>query len=73
MATPNPCYGCTDRDPYCHCNCQKYTDWRRVYEAEKAERAKGQNRSGWTYAQKRAYWAAKRRDPYKKSAKKFSQ
>lgn len=73
MATVNPCYQCTDRDPYCHCNCQKYKDWKELHEAEKAEMAKRENHSGWTYAQKKAYWAHKRRDSYKRCTKKFSQ
>jgi hypothetical protein len=73
MAGVTPCYQCTDRDPYCHCTCQKYKDWKDLREAEKAEQRKHENHLGWTYAQKKAYWAAKRRDPYKKSTKKFSQ
>ena len=72
MMTQNPCRYCTDRDPYCHSTCQKYKDWKVIHEAEKAEIAKRQNRSGWTYAQRRAYWVAMRRDPYKNSTKKFS-
>ena len=72
MMTQNPCRYCTDRDPYCHGTCQKYKDWKVLHEAEKAAIAKERARSALTYAQKRAYWAARRRDQYKSCTKKFN-
>ena len=71
--TENPCRYCTDRDPYCHSTCQKYKDWRVIYEAEKAARAHNGERYAMTYAQKRAYWASKRRNPYRNCTKRFSE
>lgn len=72
MAAVNPCYQCTDRDPYCHGQCKKYADWKILHEAEKVEMAKRKGRYGWTYAQKRAYYASRRRDN-SCATKKFSQ
>lgn len=72
MMTETPCRYCTDRDPYCHCTCQKYKDWKVIYEAEKAARAHAGERYAMTRAQKRAYWLSKRRDPYGRCTKKFS-
>ena len=72
MMTENPCRFCTDRDPYCHSTCQKYKDWKVLHEAEKAAIAKDRNRYSLTYAQKRAFWVARRRDQYSGVYKKFS-
>lgn len=72
MMTQSPCRYCTDRDPYCHSTCQKYKDWLVIHEAEKVAKAKHRDQHTWTNAQKRAYWASMRRDPYKRCAKKFS-
>ena len=69
--TETPCRYCTDRDPYCHCTCQKYKDWKVVYEAEKAAKAKARAKCTWTYAQRKAYWAASKRDIYKNCTKQF--
>ena len=69
--TETPCRYCTDRDPYCHGSCQKYKDWKVVHEAEKEAKAKHRARYAWSYAQKRAYWAASKRDTYKNCIKQF--
>ena len=73
MMTQNPCRDCTDRNPYCHGACQKYKDWKVIHEAEKAKIATIGERRSLTYAQKRAYWASKRRNPYVNCTKKFSE
>ena len=70
--TQNPCRYCTDRDPYCHCTCQKYKDWKVLHEAEKAAIARDRNRRALTYAQKKAYWTYKRGNQYPGCTKKFS-
>ena len=72
MMTENPCRYCTERDPYCHCTCQKYKEWKVIHDAEKAARAKYRERYVMTSAQKKAYWASKRRDQYGGVYKKFS-
>ena len=72
MMTETPCRYCTDRDPYCHSTCQKYNEWKAIHEAEKAAIVKDKSRRALTYAQKKAYWASRRRDQYKKCIKRFS-
>ena len=72
MMTQNPCRWCTDRDPYCHSTCQKYKDWKVIHEAEKAAISRSGERYAMTHMQKKAYWASRRRDPYKGATKKFS-
>ena len=72
MMIENPCRYCTDRDPYCHCSCQKYKDWKVALEEEKAIKAKDKAKYAWSYAQKKAYWAHSRRDAYKNCVKKFN-
>lgn len=32
-----PCYGCQDRHAGCHAECDKYKDWRREWDANRAE------------------------------------
>lgn len=71
MMTPNPCYQCPDRDPYCHATCQKYKDWKVLHEAEKAQKALDGERKVMTHASKKAHWAYKRYDPYGDRTKKF--
>lgn len=70
--TETPCRYCTDRDPYCHCTCQKYIGWKAIREVEKAAIRKDRERYVLTDAQKKAYWASKRRDPYGRNTKKFT-
>lgn len=72
MRPETPCRYCTDRDPYCHCTCQKYKDWKAILEADKAARRKDSERYVMTSAQKKAHWASKRRDQYGRCTKKFS-
>lgn len=35
--TENPCFGCEDRYPGCHCDCGAFFIWRQVHEAERKE------------------------------------
>ena len=31
----SPCYGCKERKPSCHDNCQKYIEWKNAYQKKK--------------------------------------
>ena len=66
--TQNPCRYCTDRDPYCHCTCQKYKDWKVIFEAEKAA-IRCQRVSTYTYSRKRRKWARIPGNPYEHSSR----
>lgn len=66
--TQNPCRYCTDRDPYCHCTCQKYKDWKVLHEAEKMALRCQRTRS-YTYARKHRNWARISGNPYERNSR----
>ena len=66
--TQNPCRYCTDRDPYCHCTCQKYKDWKVLHEAEKMALRCHRTRS-YTYARKHRKWARIPGNPYERNTR----
>ena len=35
-----PCYGCADRSPVCHAECERYREWKAAYEADKASKGR---------------------------------
>ena len=33
----NPCYECSERKVGCHCNCEKYKEWKNKYNDKKQQ------------------------------------
>ena len=56
-----PCNGCADRTVGCHSVCEKYKDWKRKKDAERAKRneesmIKGAKSRGITRVMKKSKW-----------------
>lgn len=37
MENRNPCYKCEERQIKCHSTCEKYKEWRKAYDEQKAK------------------------------------
>lgn len=61
MRAQSPCYGCTERHSECHSSCERYAEFRRNLESEKAviAKQKEENEKTWDVVMKGLIWENK--------------